>query len=76
MASEVDPKIIKASQDLLTKIVKKPAISEKLLKRPPFRFLHDLIISVSLSQYIFNTYSVPNLIEELNEIMFLSTNRL
>jgi TRAF3-interacting protein 1 len=47
MSSEIDPKIIKTSQELLSKIVKKPVITDKLLKRPPFRFIHDLVSNVS-----------------------------
>ncbi|XP_015786749.1 TRAF3-interacting protein 1-like [Tetranychus urticae] len=42
----VDPKIIKNTQDTLGKIIKKPVLTEKLLKRPPFKFLHDIIINV------------------------------
>lgn len=49
----VDPKIIKNTQDTLGKIIKKPVLTEKLLKRPPFKFLHDIIINVSrFSNYL------------------------
>lgn len=39
--------IIKATQTSLGKYVKRPPLSEKLLKKPPFRFLHDIITNVS-----------------------------
>lgn len=41
--SEIDPAVVKKTQDLLGKFVKKPPLTEKLLKKPPFRFLHDII---------------------------------
>ncbi|VDO59850.1 unnamed protein product [Schistosoma margrebowiei] len=44
---EVDVKIIKRTQETLGKLIKKPVLTEKLLSRPPFRFLHDICTSVS-----------------------------
>ncbi|XP_053613935.1 TRAF3-interacting protein 1 [Plodia interpunctella] len=46
MEKELDPNIIKATQISLGKYVKRPPLSEKLLKKPPFRFLHDVVTSV------------------------------
>ncbi|CAI2723705.1 unnamed protein product [Schistosoma spindalis] len=43
---EVDVKIIKRTQETLGKLIKKPVLTEKLLSRPPFRFLHDICTSV------------------------------
>lgn len=44
--AEVSGAVIKKTQDTLGKFVKKPQLTEKLLKKPPFRFLHDVINAV------------------------------
>ncbi|KAF5291292.1 hypothetical protein FQA39_LY03443 [Lamprigera yunnana] len=46
MSTEVDPKIIQSTQEVLGKFIKKPPLTEKLLKKPPFRFLHDVITNI------------------------------
>uniref|UniRef100_A0A0B7BIW7 TRAF3-interacting protein 1 n=1 Tax=Arion vulgaris TaxID=1028688 RepID=A0A0B7BIW7_9EUPU len=42
----MDPKIAKKTQDTLGKIIKKPPLTDKLLGKPPFRFLHDIMTSI------------------------------
>ena len=52
----MDPRIVKKTQDTLGKIIKKPPLTEKLLSKPPFRFLHDIMTSVRTPFYFFHTY--------------------
>lgn len=47
MSEEVPLSVIKETQEALSKYVKKPPLTEKLLKKPPFRYLHDIITAVS-----------------------------
>lgn len=47
MEKELDIDIIKITQTSLGKYVKRPQLTEKLLRKPPFRFLHDIVTTVS-----------------------------
>ncbi|XP_064108832.1 TRAF3-interacting protein 1-like isoform X2 [Macrobrachium nipponense] len=46
MTAAVDPALLKKTQEELGKYVKKPPLTDKLLSKPPFRFLHDIINAV------------------------------
>ena len=46
MASEVDKKVLQRTRDTLGKIIKKPPLTDKLLSRPPFRYIHDIVMEV------------------------------
>ncbi|BHF73588.1 TRAF3-interacting protein 1 [Sparganum proliferum] len=56
---DVDPRIIKRTQDTLGKIIKKPPLTEKLLSRPPFRFIHDICTSLIRSTGIMKGLFTP-----------------
>ncbi|TRY80991.1 hypothetical protein TCAL_08853 [Tigriopus californicus] len=49
----VAPAVIKKTQESLGKYLSKPPLTEKLLARPPFRFLHDVICGVIKQNGIF-----------------------
>lgn len=53
MADDIDISVIKKTQELLGTVIKKPVLTEKSLKKPPFRFLHDIITNVCIFSLIF-----------------------
>ncbi|TMW54313.1 hypothetical protein DOY81_000586 [Sarcophaga bullata] len=65
MATDLDPIIIKRTQDSLGKYVKKPHLTEKLLKKPPFGFLHDVFrVVIRDTECFAGLYSPEELIYE------------
>lgn len=57
------PAVIRRTQDLLGKYVKKPVLSEKLLRKPPFRFLHDVInVVIQDTGFLGDVYTAEELV--------------
>jgi len=47
MTENIDAEVIKRTQDALGKYVKKPPLTDKLLRKPPFKFILDIVKAVS-----------------------------
>ena len=43
---KIDPGIVKKTQDTLGRVIQAPALTEKLLNRPPVQFIQDIVKSV------------------------------
>lgn len=43
----IDENVIKLTSETLGKVIKQVPLTEKLLSRPPFKFIHDIIKEVS-----------------------------
>ena len=46
-STAVDAAVLQRTKDTLGKVIKKPPMTDKLLSRPPFRYLHDIIVEVT-----------------------------
>jgi len=51
MTDSMNKELVKQVQSSLTKYINKPQLTEKLLNKPPFKFLHDIITNVSSYNY-------------------------
>ena len=43
----VSPAVLKKTKATLGSVITKPPLTDKLLQRPPFKYLHDIITEVS-----------------------------
>ncbi|XP_045910004.1 TRAF3-interacting protein 1 isoform X1 [Micropterus dolomieu] len=69
--------VVKKTQDTLGKVIKKPPLTEKLLSKPPFRYLHDIFSEVIRSTgfmkglYGENEMKSDNVKDKDSKIVFL-----
>ncbi|XP_073502836.1 TRAF3-interacting protein 1 isoform X3 [Phyllobates terribilis] len=42
----MDPVVVRRTQESLGKVIRKPPLTDKLLGKPPFRYLHDILTEV------------------------------
>jgi TRAF3-interacting protein 1 len=59
----IDASIVQKTRESLGSLIKKPPLTEKLLSRPPFRFLHDIFTELIKHTGFFHGLYSP---EELN----------
>ncbi|CAL8266340.1 unnamed protein product [Lota lota] len=69
--------VVKKTQDTLGKVIKKPPLTDKLLGKPPFRYLHDIFSEVIRTTgfmkglYVENEMKSDNVKEKDSKIAFL-----
>ncbi|XP_075961254.1 TRAF3-interacting protein 1 isoform X2 [Anarhichas minor] len=69
--------VVKKTQDTLGKVIKKPPLTDKLLTKPPFRYLHDIFSEVIKTTgfmkglYGENEMKSDNVKEKDSKIVFL-----
>ena len=51
---KIDPGVIKKTQDTLGRVIQAPALTEKLLNRPPVQFVQDIVKSVYFFSFKLN----------------------
>lgn len=44
--SAMNATVVRRTQEALGKVIRRPPLTEKLLNKPPFRYLHDIITEV------------------------------
>ncbi|CAH1391004.1 unnamed protein product [Nezara viridula] len=65
MAEDIKPDVLKKTQTALNKYIKRPPLTDKLLRKPPFRFLHDIVTSViKETGYLKDVFTAEELIAD------------
>ncbi|KAM3916692.1 TRAF3-interacting protein 1 isoform 3-T3 [Leptodactylus fuscus] len=58
----MDPAVVRRTQESLGKVIRKPPLTDKLLGKPPFRYLHDILTEVIRTTGFFKgLYTEPEL---------------
>lgn len=58
--STTDPEVIKRTQETLGQIINAPALTDKLLNRPPVQFLQDIVKAVrALTRALSLAHAMP-----------------
>lgn len=52
LVAAMNPAVVRKTQETLGRVIKKPVLTEKLLTRPPFRFLRDILAEVRPCFYL------------------------
>ncbi|KAK0140419.1 TRAF3-interacting protein 1 [Merluccius polli] len=69
--------VVKRTQDTLGRVIRKPPLTDKLLAKPPFRYLHDILSEVIRTTgfmkglYVENEMKSDNVKEKDSKIAFL-----
>ena len=64
---------VTATIDTLGQVIKRPPLTQKLLKKPPFRFLHDVVTNViKASGFLEGLYAGDEKVEQCTLLLFKS----
>ena len=69
-STAVDENVVKLTLETLGKVIKQVPLTEKLLSRPPFKFIHDIIKEVSIATNFQPVYQLARPISSLFDIRF------
>lgn len=56
MTDSTNKELVKRVQSSLSKYINKPQLTDKLLNKPPFKFLHDIVTNVSIDFFVCTNY--------------------